>query len=175
MVEAIPAERIVDLQGAALPQAVLKLLLAQKATVSVAESCTGGGLGFLLTETSGSSAVFHKGYLTYSNAAKSELLGVDADLIKRHGAVSEETALAMAQGCLERSGADYGMSITGIAGPDGGTPEKPVGTVWIAVAARGFATARLFKMRGDRSAIRLRSAHTALNLLRLLISGQLKP
>jgi competence/damage-inducible protein CinA-like protein len=174
MVEAIPAERIVDRQGAALPQAVLKLLLARKATVSVAESCTGGGLGFLLTETSGSSAVFQKGFLTYSNAAKTELLGVDADLIKRYGAVSEETALAMAQGCLERSGAHYGVSITGIAGPDGGTPEKPVGTVWIAVATQGFATARLFKMRGDRSVIRWRSAYSALNLLRLLISGHLK-
>ena len=175
MVRCIPAVSIVDLQGAALPQAVLKLLLARKATVSVAESCTGGGLGFLLTETSGSSAVFHKGYLTYSNAAKTELLGVDAELLKRFGAVSQETALAMAQGCLERSGADYAVSITGIAGPDGGTAEKPVGTVWIAVATKGFATARLFKMRGDRSVIRWRSAHSALNLLRLLISGQLEP
>src|SRR5690606_1093771 len=109
---------------------------AQAATVSVAESCTGGGLGFLLTETPGSSEFFRQGFLTYSNLAKIELLGLAPDLLERHGAVSEETALAMARGCLERSGADYAVAITGIAGPQGGSLEKPVGTVWIAVASK---------------------------------------
>ncbi|HKP97795.1 MAG TPA: nicotinamide-nucleotide amidohydrolase family protein, partial [Fibrobacteria bacterium] len=107
MLDAMPPEAIVDRGGAALPQAVMNLLLARGATVSVAESCTGGGLGFLLTETPGSSEVFQKGFLTYSNRAKTELLGVDPLLLKTFGAVSEETALAMARGCLERSGATY--------------------------------------------------------------------
>ncbi|MDB5050435.1 MAG: competence/damage-inducible protein CinA [Fibrobacteres bacterium] len=173
MLNAIPSEAIVDREGATLPQAVVKLLLAKKATVSVAESCTGGGLGFLLTETSGSSEVFHRGFLTYSNQAKSDLLGVDAAVLKSSGAVSEETALAMVRGCLEKSGATYAVAITGVAGPTGGTPEKPVGTVWIAVASREFAKARLFKLRGDRNTIRWRSAYNALNQLRLLISGQI--
>jgi nicotinamide-nucleotide amidase len=183
MLDAIPPEALVDRQGATLPQAVVQALLAKGATVSVAESCTGGGLGFLLTETSGSSDVFQTGFLTYSNQAKTDLLGVDPGILKTFGAVSEETALAMARGCLERSGATYAAAITGIAGPNGGTPEKPVGTVWVAVAASGavaaggavatpsVAVARLFKLRGDRNTIRWRSAYCALNQLRLLISG----
>ena len=170
---AIPPEVIVDSDGATLPEAVLKLLLALKATVSVAESCTGGGLGVLLTEQPGSSAVFQKGFLTYSNQAKIDLLGVAPETLEAHGAVSEETALAMVQGCLTRSGADYACAITGIAGPDGGSPEKPVGTVWIAVASRQGAWARKFQFRGDRAAVRSRSCYTGLNLLRLLISEKL--
>jgi nicotinamide-nucleotide amidase len=174
MLHAIPAECISDPEGEALPQAVVKLLLARNATVSVAESCTGGGLGFLLTETPGSSVVFQQGFLTYSNAAKTSLLGVDAEALRLHGAVSESTALAMARGCLARSGATYAVAITGIAGPDGGTQDKPVGTVWIAVASGEHATARSFKFRGGRNPIRWRSAYTALNQLRLLISGKLE-
>lgn len=173
MIHVIPSEAIVDSEGLNLPQTVVKLLLSKKSTVSIAESCTGGGLGFLLTETSGSSEVFQQGYLTYSNQAKTEMLGVDPALLEKHGAVSEEAALAMAQGCLERSGATYGLAITGIAGPGGGTLEKPVGTVWIAVATKGLANARLYKMRGERNPIRWRSAYSALNQLRLLISGQI--
>lgn len=174
MIRAIPAEAIIDTEGHPLPEAVLKLLSGQGATVSVAESCTGGGLGFLLTETSGSSAVFQRGFLTYSDPAKTDLLGVAPEILERHGAVSEETALAMVKGCLERSGASYAVAITGIAGPNGGTPEKPVGSVWIGVASERFAVARLFKFRGDRNTIRWRSAYTALNQLRLLLSGKLQ-
>lgn len=174
MIRVIPPEAIIDTEGLPLPEAVLKMLSAQGSTVSVAESCTGGGLGFLLTETSGSSAVFHRGFLTYSNQAKTDLLGVEPGILERHGAVSEETALAMAKGCLERSGAAYAVAITGIAGPDGGSPEKPVGTVWIGVASNGLAVARLYKFRGDRNTIRWRSAYSALNQLRLLLSGQLR-
>lgn len=170
MMDAVPPEAKVDPDGATLPEAVQKLLAAHGATVSVAESCTGGGLGFLLTESPGSSDYFQQGFLTYSNRAKTELLGVDADLLERYGAVSEETALAMAQGCLERSGADFALAITGIAGPKGGSAEKPVGTVWIAVASKQSAQARLFHFRGDRNSIRWRSAYSALNQLRLLLS-----
>lgn len=174
MLKSIPFEAIVDADGFALPQVVVKLLSAMGATVSVAESCTGGGLGFLLTETSGSSDVFQKGFLTYSNQAKIDLLGVDPEILRKHGAVSEETALAMVRGCLERSGSTFAAAITGIAGPGGGTAEKPVGTVWIAVAAKDVAIARLFKLRGERNPIRWRSAYSALNQLRLMISGQIK-
>ena len=173
LIRAIPPEAIVDADGATLPEAVLKLLLARKATVSVAESCTGGGLGVLLTEQPGSSVVFQKGFLTYSNQAKIDLLGVAPETLQSHGAVSEETALAMVQGCLTRSGADYACAITGIAGPDGGSPEKPVGTVWISVASRQGAWARRFQFRGDRTAVRSRSCYTGLNQLRLLISEKL--
>jgi PncC family amidohydrolase len=173
MLAAIPRESLVDAGGLSLPEAVVSALKAKGATVSVAESCTGGGLGFLITETSGSSEVFRQGYLTYSNQAKTDLLGVDPAILAAHGAVSEATALAMARGCRERSGADFAAAVTGVAGPTGGTPEKSVGTVWIAVASKERAHARLVKLRGDRNSIRWRSAYWALNQLRLLISGQL--
>ncbi len=173
LLAAIPRESLVDAGGLSLPEAVVAALKAKGATVSVAESCTGGGLGFLLTETSGSSEVFRQGYLTYSNQAKIDLLGVDPAILTAHGAVSEATALAMARGCRERSGADFAAAITGVAGPTGGTPEKPVGTVWIGVASQERVHARLVKLRGDRNSIRWRSAYWTLNQLRLLLSGQL--
>lgn len=174
LLAAIPPESLVDAGGLALPEAVVVALKSKQATVSVAESCTGGGLGFLLTETSGSSDVFRQGYLTYSNQAKTDLLGVDPGILSLHGAVSEATALAMARGCLSRSGSDFAVAITGVAGPGGGTPEKPVGTVWIGVASKDRTHARLVKLRGDRNTIRWRSAYWALNQLRLLITGQLQ-
>jgi nicotinamide-nucleotide amidase len=167
LIRAIPPEAIVDSAGADLIETVQKLLIAQQAQVSVAESCTGGGLGALLTELPGSSAIFQKGFLTYSNQAKYDMLGVALEIIQAHGAVSELCALAMAKGCLERSGAQYACAITGIAGPDGGTEEKPVGTVWIAVATPIVAVARRFQLRGDRREVRSRSCYSALNLLRL--------
>jgi nicotinamide-nucleotide amidase len=170
---AVPEESLIDAEGADLPQAVFNLLRARKATVSVAESCTGGGLASLLTDISGSSDFFHQGYLTYSNQAKTDLLGVDAALIKSHGAVSEETALAMAKGCRDRAHADFAVAVTGIAGPTGGTPDKPVGTVWIAVATGEIARAKKFQFRGDRKAVRSRACYAALNQLRLALSGKL--
>jgi nicotinamide-nucleotide amidase len=173
LIDAMPPEAIVDLDGAPITLAVQKLLQTRKAKVSVAESCTGGGLAVLLTELPGSSEVFEKGYLTYSNQAKTDLLGVDAKILAVHGAVSEETALAMLQGCLNRSGADYACAITGIAGPGGGSEDKPVGSVWIAVGSRKLSVARRFHFRGNRSEVRSRSSFTALNLLRLLISEKL--
>ncbi len=169
----LPPECIVDRSGLPLTQAVLQLLRDRRATVATAESCTAGALGYLLTETPGSSAVFRQGYLTYADEAKTQMLGVSADLIARHGAVSEPVALAMARGCLAAAGADYAVSITGIAGPEGGSPEKPVGLVYMAVASKRQAEAYRFQFRGDRKSIRWRSAYTALNRLRLFIFNEL--
>jgi nicotinamide-nucleotide amidase len=170
---AIPTEHLVDAEGRALPEAVFALLKGRGETLSVAESCTGGGLAHLLTETPGSSSVFSRGFVTYANDAKMELLGVSSATLEAFGAVSEETALAMAAGCRERSGTDYACAITGIAGPDGGSPDKPVGTVWISIASRQARHARRFHFRGDRETIRQRSAYAALNQIRLFVQGRL--
>lgn len=123
-----------------LEQTVIKHLRERERTVTVAESCTGGLLASRLTDVPGASEVFLRGFVTYSNEAKSQMLGVPAELLATHGAVSEPVARAMAEGALEKSGADFALSTTGIAGPGGGTPEKPVGTVFIGLAQRGEAT-----------------------------------
>ncbi len=175
---AIPPESLVSAQGLTLPQAVVQLLKDRHATVSVAESCTGGGLGALITEVAGSSEVFRQGFITYSNQSKTERLNVDSKLLESHGAVSEPVVKAMVLGCLEACGSDYACAITGIAGPTGGSAEKPVGTVWIAVAVQRAGLdplihAQRFQFRGDRAMVRSRSAYTTLNQLRLLILGQL--
>ncbi|ADZ70736.1 CinA family protein [Polymorphum gilvum] len=135
--------------------------------LAAAESCTGGLLCGLLTEVSGASAVLDRGFVTYSNEAKADMLGVPADLIERHGAVSREVALAMATGALARSRADIAVSITGIAGPGGGSADKPVGTVHFALATRsGTAehSARLFDNAG-RAGIRRDAIRHALELV----------
>jgi nicotinamide-nucleotide amidase len=170
----LPAECIVDPDGATLIETVIRLLRERGATVSVAESCTGGLVGHLITSVPGSSAIFERGFLTYSDAAKRELLGVPRETLDAHGAVSEETARAMARGCLTAARSDYALAVTGIAGPDGGTPEKPVGLVYIAGASsRGEDCAR-FLFRADREGNRRLSAFAALNLLRLLILKDLQ-
>jgi nicotinamide-nucleotide amidase len=129
--------------------------LRQGVSVSVAESCTGGGLAAAITSVSGSSAYFDRGFVTYSNAAKQELLGVSPRTLARFGAVSKETAREMARAALERSPAALAVSITGIAGPTGATPGKPVGLVWIAWARRkGAILAREFHFQGGRAAVR---------------------
>ena len=134
--------------------------------MATAESCTGGLVAAACTSRAGSSAWLERGVVTYSNAAKSELLDVDPALIARHGAVSAEVARAMAAGMLARSPADFAVAVTGIAGPDGGTPGKPVGTVWIATAARGGdAESTLLSAGGDRAEVRERSVVRALELL----------
>src|SRR5579862_6017242 len=125
-----------------------------------------------LTERAGSSAYVRGGFVVYANDLKSELAGVPGELIERHGAVSEEVAVALAAGARERAGADIGIGITGIAGPDGGTPEKPVGTVWIAVAAAdGRRLVRLADQRGNRTDIRERTTTAAMHMLRRLLLG----
>jgi nicotinamide-nucleotide amidase len=152
-----------------LESAVGRLLALRDETVAVAESCTGGLLGARLTDVPGSSAYFLRGNVTYSNRAKVDLLGVPETLLDDYGAVSEAVARAMAEGCRQRAGADYAVSVTGIAGPTGGTPDKPVGLVFIGLATQGGVEVRrfLFGEHLTRSEIRDRSCKTALNLLRL--------
>jgi nicotinamide-nucleotide amidase len=145
---------------------VAAALALRAATMVTAESCTGGLIAAACTSRAGSSAWFERGIVTYSNAAKTELLGVPAALIAGHGAVSAEVAKAMADGALMHSPAHFAVAVTGIAGPDGGTPTKPVGTVWIATAARGAAAeATLLNASGDRAAVRAQSVVRALRLL----------
>lgn len=120
-------------------ESLASLLLARGQSLATAESCTGGLIAASCTELAGSSAWFERGFVTYSNEAKTELLGVPAELIAHHGAVSEEVARAMAAGALARSRADIAVAVTGIAGPTGGSQAKPVGTVWLAWAERGQA------------------------------------
>jgi nicotinamide-nucleotide amidase len=154
-----------------LAQAVGEQLRRRGKTLVTAESCTGGLVGKLLTDVPGSSAYYLGGWVVYANRAKSSELGVAAELIERHGAVSDAVARAMAEGALARSGADYGAALTGIAGPDGGTADKPVGTVWVALARSGQSAAVVkserFRFPGTREVVRERAALTALNILRL--------
>lgn len=135
--------------------------------IATAESCTGGLIAGLLTEIPGSSAVVERGFVTYSNEAKRELLGVSPETIRVHGAVSAETARAMAEGALGASHADLVVSVTGVAGPDGGSAEKPVGLVWFGCARRGAPTVTRVERFGaiGRSEVRLASVAVALDLL----------
>ena len=152
-----------------LPQIrdLLELLDRKKLRITTAESCTGGLLAAALTEAPGSSVAFDRGFVTYSNEAKTDLLGVPKTLIDRVGAVSEEVAVAMAEGALSRTASDLAVAITGIAGPGGGTPEKPVGLVHFAVARKGRPTRHAVHVFADlgREAIRLSSVRQALGLL----------
>jgi len=150
--------------------AELKRLGFRLATV---ESCTGGLLAGLLTEIAGSSAVFERGFVTYSNSAKSELIGVPPALLERHGAVSEEVARAMAEGALAHAPVDVAVSVTGIAGPDGGSPDKPVGLVYFAAAPRGRPTLVRECRFGSigRTTIRLASVRSAMELARQAVSA----
>jgi len=135
--------------------------------LAAAESCTGGLIAAACTELSGSSDWFDRGFVTYSNEAKTELLGVSAELIAQHGAVSEAVARAMVEGALARSHAQLAVAVTGIAGPTGGTPAKPVGTVWVGLAQRGqTATATLLQLQGDRAAVRRQTVAWALRALK---------
>jgi nicotinamide-nucleotide amidase len=143
--------------------------------VSTAESCTGGLLAKYLTDTAGSSAYFTHGWVTYANEAKAGELGVSAETLKEHGAVSESVVLEMAEGARRRAGADVSLSISGIAGPDGGTAAKPVGTVCIGLAHAGGASARTFRFSGDREFVRDRSAKMALTMLRFHLIGKAMP
>jgi nicotinamide-nucleotide amidase len=151
---------------AALVARLAEALRARTAMVATAESCTGGLIAAACTSLAGSSEWFERGVVSYSNDAKTELLGVDPALIARHGAVSQEVARAMAQGLLARAPAAFAVAVTGIAGPGGGSVDKPVGTVWIATAARGGASeAALLRATGDRAAIRDQSLVRALEQL----------
>ena len=154
-----------------LEEIIGRLLKQTNRKVAVAESCTGGFVCQRLTNIPGSSAYFDYGLITYSNEAKTTLLGIAAELIATHGAVSEPVARAMADQVRKLAKADYGISITGIAGPDGGTPEKPVGTVFIGVSDETQTTVNEFRFIGNRQRIRFASSQGALNLLRLRLLG----
>lgn len=151
-----------------LAQAETLLDLYRRANlrIATAESCTGGLIAGLLTEIPGSSDVLERGFVAYSNQAKSDLLGVPAKLIQAHGAVSAEVAQAMAAGALDNSPADAAVAVTGIAGPTGGTAVKPVGTVYLGAARRGAAPqAERHVFEGDRRGVRLATVEAALDLL----------
>jgi nicotinamide-nucleotide amidase len=144
---------------------VMRRLLEAKQTVATAESCTGGMVGEMLTRMPGSSSAFLGGAITYTNDEKMRQLGVQADTLKAHGAVSQETATEMALGARERFGCDHAVSITGVAGPDGGSPEKPVGTVWIGLATRDRVATRKLNWPSTRDQVRLLSAWWALAMI----------
>jgi nicotinamide-nucleotide amidase len=164
--------RIFGEDGEDLARVAGRLLRESGRTIAFAESCTGGMVASLVTDVPGSSAYFLGGVVTYADAAKESLLGVDPEFLRRFGAVSEQTARAMARGVRDRFGADIGLSVTGIAGPDGGTAEKPVGTVHFALADRsGAEVARKRLFAGDRAVVRRAASIQALELLRRHLSG----
>ncbi len=143
-----------------------QLLLARGATVTAAESCTGGWIAKAITDISGSSAWFEQGFVTYSNQAKITMLGVDPATLENYGAVSEQTVREMAEGALQHAGADYAVSVSGVAGPGGGSDEKPVGTVWFGFASRaGHCFALRQQFAGDRDAVRSQAVSFALQTL----------
>jgi nicotinamide-nucleotide amidase len=159
-------EELSDIALRALAERLAGLLLASRRRVAVAESCTGGWLAKCLTDIPGSSQWFERGYVTYSNAAKEQALGVAATVIETFGAVSRPAAEQMAAGALHASGAELAVAITGVAGPDGGTVAKPVGLVWFALAQRaGEPRALEQRFGGDREAVRRAAVATALRLL----------
>ncbi len=160
------AEERIDLAAV-----VARLLGARTATLATAESCTGGLIGHRLTNLSGSSAWYLGGVVAYANASKVRDLGVPAATIAQYGAVSGETACAMAEGVRARFGSDFGLAVTGIAGPTGGTPEKPVGLVWLAVADAQGVTARKHRWSGSREVNKDWAAQYALDLLRRRLTG----
>ncbi|KJV26025.1 CinA family protein [Luteibacter yeojuensis] len=147
----------------ALAEQVARAAIEKRVMVATAESCTGGWISKSLTDLAGSSAWFEAGVVTYSYSAKEALLGVNPRTLERTGAVSEETVLEMVSGALARYGAGVAVAVTGIAGPSGGTPGKPVGTVWIGWKRRGgYAHAEMFHFAGDREAVRRQTVAAAL-------------
>jgi nicotinamide-nucleotide amidase len=153
----------------ALVAQLAELLLARKLMMATAESCTGGLIAGACTDLAGSSAWFERGFVTYSNEAKAESIGVDAALIAAHGAVSEPVARAMAEGAVAHSRAQVSVAVTGVAGPTGGSAEKPVGTVWFGWSVDGRVRTERRRFDGDRAEVRAATVHHALqNLVALL-------
>lgn len=165
-IEAIMGKYIFGYNEDSLAGAVAELLVNRGKTLALAESCTGGLLAQMITDIPGSSRYFWGSVTSYSNEAKISLVGVNKETIELYGAVSPQTAEEMARGIVKKSGADFGLAITGIAGPDGGTRDKPVGLVYIAVADKSDCTVKEMHFAGAREAIRMLSARTALDLLR---------
>ena len=140
------------------------LLVSRGWTISCAESCTGGGIGYAITAIAGSSAWFERGFITYSNQAKAQLLGVDDAVLQLFGAVSSQVAEQMANGAAQAANAELAIAVTGIAGPDGGSAEKPVGTVWFGLHHPDGTISHRIQFDGDRAAVREQTIHHALTL-----------
>jgi nicotinamide-nucleotide amidase len=172
--DALPG-RVYSEDGRELPQVVGDLLVERGLTLALAESCTGGMLGARLTEAPGASRFLDRAYVTYANAAKADMLGLDPALLERAGAVSEEVAAAMAAAARARAGADVAVAITGIAGPDGGTQDKPVGLVFIATCGAAGTRVRRFFFPGERPRVRLQATQAALEMVRRGLLGLSAP
>jgi PncC family amidohydrolase len=157
--------------GEAIEMVFGQALREKGLTLAVAESCTGGLLGHRITDVPGSSEYFLGGVVAYAYEAKERLLGVEHNTLYEHGAVSRETALEMARGARSVFGADVGLSVTGIAGPGGGLPEKPVGLTWVAVSMREGEWAESYLFEGDRPANKAQSAESAMALLHKILEG----
>ena len=158
-----------------MEEVVAELLLSSGTTIATAESCTGGLVSSMLTDMPGISKVFDRGIITYSNNSKVESLGVKRETLERYGAVSSETAVEMARGIRAVSGTDLGLSITGIAGPDGGTPEKPVGLVYVALASGDDVQCKELKLWGSRSRIRHVTSLHAFDMVRRMLNEKNRP
>ncbi|MCT8175023.1 CinA family protein [Variovorax sp. Varisp41] len=172
MESSFPPPSSQDLDTPELVEALAGLLLKKGWLLATAESCTGGLIGAACTELAGSSAWFERGFVTYSNAAKTELLGVDAALVEAHGAVSEPVARAMALGAIAHSApARVAVAVTGIAGPTGGTPDKPVGTVWFGWSVDGQVRTERRRFDGDRATVRAATVRHALHTLVQLLEA----
>ena len=172
-ISSILGDFVVSFVDQKIEETVGKLLAERNETLSIAESCTGGYTAHLITSVSGSSKYFPGSVVTYSYENKTEVLGVDANLLWNEGAVSQEVVEQMCQAVREKNSSDYGVAISGIAGPGGGTEEKPVGTVWMAVCDKTSCYSKVYHLRGDRSQNIERSANLALELLRRKIVGSL--
>lgn len=170
--QAVLGDSVYSVDGRPLEMIVGELLKMREMTMAVAESCTGGLLASRLTDVPGSSAYVDRGVVCYSNRSKVETLGIPETLIAEHGAVSEPVAQAMAEAIRRQAGSTAAVGITGIAGPGGGTPEKPVGTVAIAVSAAGESCVRTFQFIGGREQVKFQATQAALNLLRLMLADK---
>ena len=180
----IKRDHTLEIDANQVAVALIGLLREKGLSLATAESCTGGLVGKILTDVPGSSEVYLGGWIVYANKMKCHQLGVASSLIDEHGAVSRPVACAMAQGAINLSGADLSVAVTGVAGPGGGTNEKPVGTVWMAIGNKiqlnpamvehgeGSVEARLFEFLGDRHAVRHQAAEIALEMLRLTVLGE---
>ncbi len=144
---------------------VIRTLIDKKITIATAESCTGGILGKEITSVSGASEIYGFGFITYANEAKMSLLGVKKETLEEYGAVSEQTAMEMAIGARKNAQSDIAVSTTGIAGPGGGTPEKPVGLVYISLAYKGGTLVKKLNLQGDRDSVRTQTCENVFNLI----------
>lgn len=145
---------------------IISKLIEKNITLSTAESCTGGSLGKIITSVSGVSSIYGYGFITYANEAKEKILGVSSETLEKHGAVSFETACEMAEGARRVSGSDIAVSVTGIAGPGGGSPEKPVGLVYIAIADKNGTEYRKLNLQGNRDEVRASTCDKVFQLIK---------